>query len=371
MANQKDQKRKLLAIQKILFEKTDYSHPLTLNQIMEELAALDIDAERKSIYACIDALREAGMDIQLKNKPKAAYYFANRQFTLEEMTILADVVQSCPALNRAMSVRLEERIGKLASEAQRKALKVHIEVPERPKLRSKWLYVNISQIKRAIRDKKQLAFRYISHDISGKQVFRKKGKKHIKLSLVSEGKPIAGPKELNAFTLCTPVRLVFMAGYYYLVAWDEQAKGKKGKGDFRVFRIDRMARVYVADNKPAVRNERISNYRPEEWEDPAFGMFYNQKGKQTITLLVHDESVHERETSWIMTTFYDKFSESISVQKVDDTTARVRVKTVASPQFFSWLLQFRGQVKIEMPSKLATQYVEEYLKPALNAYVLK
>ena len=103
-------------------------------------------------------------------------------------------------------------------------------------------------------------------------------------------------------------------------------------------------------------------------EDPAFGMFINEKGKQSITMLVEDATAEEHGYSWIMGALHDKFGESMNVFKLSETTARVFCKTVASPQFYSWLLQFGGAVKIEKPSKVAKEYVEEYLKPALVQY---
>lgn len=61
MANQPNQKLKLLYLMEILMKKTDASHGLTMNEILGELAARGIDAERKqlvvtSTYCAITAL---------------------------------------------------------------------------------------------------------------------------------------------------------------------------------------------------------------------------------------------------------------------------------------------------------------------------
>ena len=58
MAGSENQKLKLLHLYKILLEETDEEHPLTTPQILERLAAKGIRAERKSIYADLDALQE-------------------------------------------------------------------------------------------------------------------------------------------------------------------------------------------------------------------------------------------------------------------------------------------------------------------------
>ena len=48
MAKKPNQKLKLLFLKKILMEKTDAEHALTLSEISAELAKYDISAERKS-----------------------------------------------------------------------------------------------------------------------------------------------------------------------------------------------------------------------------------------------------------------------------------------------------------------------------------
>ena len=51
MAKGNNQKLKLSYLTKIMLEKTDDEHGLTLQQIIDELARYDVSAERKSLYA--------------------------------------------------------------------------------------------------------------------------------------------------------------------------------------------------------------------------------------------------------------------------------------------------------------------------------
>ena len=51
MSRGTNQKLKLNYLSKIMLEKTDDDHALTMSQIMEELEKYDVTAERKSIYA--------------------------------------------------------------------------------------------------------------------------------------------------------------------------------------------------------------------------------------------------------------------------------------------------------------------------------
>lgn len=53
-------KLKPFYIMKILMEYSDEQHPMTVNEIIENLKEYDISAERKSVYADIDLLIEFG-----------------------------------------------------------------------------------------------------------------------------------------------------------------------------------------------------------------------------------------------------------------------------------------------------------------------
>ena len=57
------QKLKLLYLMKILLDKTDEEHTITVPQMIEELGRLGISAERKSVYDDLEYLKLYGVDI--------------------------------------------------------------------------------------------------------------------------------------------------------------------------------------------------------------------------------------------------------------------------------------------------------------------
>ena len=63
MAEGNNQKLKMLYLLKILMEKTDETHSITMAEILSSLKAYGITAERKSIYNDIENLRTFGIDI--------------------------------------------------------------------------------------------------------------------------------------------------------------------------------------------------------------------------------------------------------------------------------------------------------------------
>jgi hypothetical protein len=53
LPNNENTKTKPIYLMKILLEKTDEDHPMSITDIIEELAKFNISAERKSLYSDI------------------------------------------------------------------------------------------------------------------------------------------------------------------------------------------------------------------------------------------------------------------------------------------------------------------------------
>jgi hypothetical protein len=94
MSKLPNQKLKLLYLLKILMEKTDTEHTLTVPEMINELQKYNITAERKSIYDDIEALKTFGVDILCRKSRTYDYYIASRTFQLAELKLLADAVAS-------------------------------------------------------------------------------------------------------------------------------------------------------------------------------------------------------------------------------------------------------------------------------------
>lgn len=95
MANQPHQKLKTLQILQMLFEQADSTHGLTTQEIIDNLAAQGIPAERKAIYRDIEILKQFGLAIE---HPNDRWRLTERPLQLEELIMLVDAVQSAPFL---------------------------------------------------------------------------------------------------------------------------------------------------------------------------------------------------------------------------------------------------------------------------------
>ena len=67
MANKPNQKLRMLYVLKLFFEQTDTENGLTTQQIIDELANLGLEAERKTIHRDIRALKDFGLTIEQRS----------------------------------------------------------------------------------------------------------------------------------------------------------------------------------------------------------------------------------------------------------------------------------------------------------------
>ena len=147
MPRSSNQKLKLLYVMQYLLQETDAEHPAPTGKIVEYLNAQGIQAERKSIYDDIDALRLFGMDIeQNESKRSGGYYVASRNFELPELKLLVDSVQSSKFITHQKTTTLIKKIEKLASTYEAQLLQRQVYVANRIKTMNESIYYNVDAI---------------------------------------------------------------------------------------------------------------------------------------------------------------------------------------------------------------------------------
>ena len=97
-------------IRQLLLKKSDEAHPVPVKDILSYLEQNGVPAERKSIYADIEALRDFGMDILRKGGPNGGYYVGARDFALAELKLLVDAVETSKFISESKTFSLIERL---------------------------------------------------------------------------------------------------------------------------------------------------------------------------------------------------------------------------------------------------------------------
>lgn len=176
MAKLPNQKLKILYLMKVLLEKTDESHSITMPEIIAELEAYGITAERKSIYNDMECLRQYGLDIIGEQYDRTYYYrIGNRQFELAELKLLVDSVQSAKFLTAKKSNRLIKKIEGLASKYEASQLHRQVYVAERIKTMNESIYYNVDNIHNAIAKNSKITFQYFQWNVKKEMELRKNG----------------------------------------------------------------------------------------------------------------------------------------------------------------------------------------------------
>ena len=106
MGRTENQKLKLLYLKELFERQSDEEHLLSMQDILDALAARGIRAERKSVYDDILCLQQFGMDIVTVKGRHGGYFLASRTFELPELKLLVDAVQSSKFLSERKSMQL-------------------------------------------------------------------------------------------------------------------------------------------------------------------------------------------------------------------------------------------------------------------------
>lgn len=316
MANNPQAKLKTLYVMRILQEETDADHGLSMRQLIDRLGEYGIEAERKGVYRDIGILREFGLDIQTYQRNPVEYAIERRDFSLSQLMLLVDAVESCKALTSRQSQALTRNLKLLASDGQRELLSRRIHVPDRIASKSESVFGHIDLLHDAMRRRRKVAFMYYKRGLDGERYATHEGLRHE----------------------VTPVGITYADGFYYLTAWSEEFDRMSE------FRIDRMDKLVILDD-PATKNDQITAHRFEGDPHMRFGRFMGEP--VTATLQVTEDGVD---------IVMDRFGDAAQMLGNDGQTAQAVVKVRKSVQFFGWVAGMNGTVRIAGPASLKEEY---------------
>ncbi|MDD3165466.1 MAG: WYL domain-containing protein [Oscillospiraceae bacterium] len=319
MAKFERQKLKLLYLLDYLSKASDEHHPVTVAQIIAYLAAQGIPAERKSIYADVEALIDYGLDIVQLRGRGGGYFLTNRKFELPELKLLADSVQSSRFITEKKSLSLIRKIESLTSDHEAKSLQHQVVVMGRVKTMNESIYYNVDKLNHAIAADRQITFQYFEYAPDKSQILRRGGARY----------------RVSPFALC------WADQNYYLICYETAAQQRKH------FRVDKMLRITVTDT-PRDGHEVFSKIDLGQYEQQLFDMF---SGTATI--------VRMRFLNRLAGAVIDRFGKDINLIPADDAHFSVSVPVVVSPRFFGWLAGFGADAELLAPAQVRAQMRDE------------
>lgn len=313
-----NQKIKILYLMKILLERTDDEHGLTLEEISNALLEYGVEAERKTLYDDLEVLRVFGIDIEKRKDKTVRYHVVSREFELAELKLLVDAVQSSKFITRKKSNQLIKKIESFASRYEALQLQRQVYVANRIKTMNESIYYTVDYIHEAINKNVKVSFQYFNWNVKKEKVLRYSG---------------------NRFVI-SPWALTWDDENYYMIGYDST------DGIVKHYRVDKMLKIELTDEKRDGA-ELFKNFDMAVYSKQTFGMYGGNE--ETVTL---------RCSNKIAGVIIDRFGTDITFTNVTDEHFDIRVKVHTSPLFFTWIMNFGSDITIISPKNVIDDYVK-------------
>ena len=326
MPRGKNQRGKLLYLQRFLTEYTDAGHPATMEQILEYLERNDIAAERKGIYEDLEYLRTCGTDVQsVRVGRSTGYYLGRRDFEPSELRLLVDAVQSSRFLTESKSMSLISRLEQLGSRYQAKQLRRHVWVRGRVRTMNESVFSNVDRINTAIESDCRIMFRYYTWNEKKERVLRRGGARYT----------------------VSPWALLLDDENYYLLAYED--------GVMKHFRVDKMLEIRVTDREREGKDE-FRRLNMAAYTDSHFGMFSGESERVKLCF-----------ENGLAGVAVDQFGKGAMLIPCDSGHFTVTANVTVSVQFFGWVAGFGDRVRILEPQS-AVDGMRAHLSAILRRY---
>ena len=327
MPKSSNQKLKLLYLMQMLLERSDENHPLTVQDMIDELSQHDISAERKSIYADLEALQLFGLDIVRSKGKSTGYYIASRDFELPELKLLVDSVQSSKFITHKKTLSLIKKIEGLASVYDAQLLQRQVYVRNRVKSMNESVYYNVDEISGAISRDRIIRFNYFEFDVNKQRRYRHDGKVY----------------EISPFAL------MWDDENYYMLGYDPEAEKLKH------YRVDKMTNIESAETERSGK-ELFAGMDMSSYSKQVFGMFTGSE--QTVKLRFENR---------LAGAVIDRFGKEVMLIPDGEEHFTVSADIAVSPQFYAWVFGFGTAVEILSPDS-ARQELAQLAKSVSRIY---
>ena len=303
------QKLKLYHLSRIMLEKTDEDHFLSISQIKEELLKYDVTADRKSLYDDLEQLSVLGIEVSGESKGRNYHYHVtNKQFEIAELKLLVDAIQSSKFITEQKSIELIHKLEKFVSHYEAQQLNRQVMVSGRVKTMNESIYYNVDAIHSAISMNKKIRFEYMNWTL----------------------KKTLEPR-FNGYIETSPWALAWDDENYYLVGYSTNSRIIKH------YRVDKMRDIQMTDVTRDGR-DTFKKFNPAAYAKSSFGMFGGEP--VSVTLRCHNDMVG---------VIIDRFGKEIMIRPDGDDHFVTHVDVAVSEQFLGWVFALGTKVKITAP----------------------
>ena len=315
-----NQKLKLYYLSRIMLEKTDDEHMITMPEIKEALEAYGVTADRKSLYDDLQALEVLGIEV-IGEKVGRNYFYhvGNKSFEIAELKLLVDSIQSSKFITEKKSSELIKKLTNMASVYEAAQLRRQVVVHGRVKTMNESIYYFVDDIHRAIAENKKISFEYMKWNEEKKLVRRK-----------------------DTLYVVSPWALTWDDENYYLIAYDDAAERIKH------FRVDKLKSIQVLEDRRTGK-DAFKAFDMARYAKMSFGMF---GGKPTKVRISFEND--------LVGVFIDRFGRDIPIYSTDrEGWSETSVEVAMSDQFLGWIFALGSKVKILGPKEVVARFKDE------------
>lgn len=211
------------------------------------------------------------------------------------------------------SSALTKKIMTLASVHEQKDLKRNVYATNRVKSSNKNLLYIVDAVNEAISRNCKITFRYTDYSPAKRKILRNDG---------------------EVYTL-SPFALFWNQDYYYVVGYSEK------HGNISNFRADRICSIELTDEKAVKRPKDFSLAR---YSQQIFEMYDGDTVKVKLECSNH-----------LMKYVVDRFGEKVKTEIATNDTFYAYPEVALSPNFYSWVFKFAGEIRIKSPNKAVAE----------------
>lgn len=319
-----EKKHSAFALLNILRENTDKDHPLTTREILALMETeYGLTLERRTIYANIDLLRQAGYDISSYEDNGVGFALEKKQFEKEEILLLCNALHATHFVPEEQANKLIKKLLNTQSKYESDEFTDNVYLPNPTKTPNKSLLRNIKKISNAIRMNKMIKFEYLTYNES-KELVQKRDKPYI----------------------CEPRHIVYADERPYLLTTSPKYT------DFTHYRIDRIGKLEITSED---RRKLGKEMDPYEYSRTRLYMY---SGDPITVQFLCDEQALDY--------MIDIFGKDITIQKLEDEKYLLFAK-ISKTGAKLLAQQYMEHIRIVAPEDLQKDFVNS-LATVMESY---
>lgn len=318
----RDGTRLPVALYLILLKYTDEKHIISMNGpggIIERLQEYGIDAERKTIYAARDILKEFGVQIHQVRMNQEQGYYMEHLFSPAEALVLLNTIAESSSLSFQESEDLHQKVCSLMSEYQSQNLPEIFLSPS--KTDNRQVLKNIEILMDAISAHHSIRFLYYDLTVTDQARTEKKYR-----------------KSRTAY-ITDPYGITSGNGRFYCICCSAEHHTPA------YYRIDKMEKLMISDNVFEPIQFDIREYvRRSIQMYSGNAQTVKARFSRRIAANVFDEFGHDRK--------------SIIITGVTENTFEAAIRTTITPTVTGWFLQFYQDAVILEPGEFRDRMLD-------------